>query len=173
MAEPFLGEIKLFGFGFTPQPDTWAPCDGSLISVNENPSLFALIGSTYGGDGRTTFALPDLRGRAPLHRGTLSGERYLLGQRGGFENITLTSATMPAHSHALNASSSPGDQSIPTGQIPADSQATPAYVSPTQLTQMAGQAITFTGGNEAHENMQPFLVLNFCIAIKGTFPSRN
>ena len=166
MAEPFLAEIRIFGFNFAPRG--WAFCDGQILSINQNQSLYSLLGTTYGGDGRTTFALPDLRGRTPLHFDT-----FQLGARAGEERVVLTEQQMPNHQHALMASSTDGDAPVPADFVLARS-VNQVYRSPTApLLPMSTQAVTHTGNSQGHENMQPFLTLNFCIAIQGLFPSRN
>jgi len=171
MSEPFLAEIRVVGFNFAPRG--WAFCDGQILPINQNQSLYSLLGTTYGGDGRTSFALPDLRGRTPIHR----SDGYALGQKGGEETITLTAAQIAAHSHTVKASSLPGTNTEPLGAYLA------APADPTDLTYREPQAATTTalrsgtvtnaGGGQAHNNMQPFIALNFCIALQGLFPSRN
>ena len=171
MSEPFLAEVKMVGFTFAPRG--WALCDGQLLPINQHQSLYALLGTIYGGDGRTTFGLPDLRGRTPVHPG--SGVNQ--GQKGGEENHTLSTAEMPQHTHSSSASTATGNQgsdTSPTGNVLA-SQARrelPIYAQPSSLTALS-PAVTNAGGGQSHENMQPFLAVNFCIALQGLFPSRN
>ncbi len=165
MSEPFLAEIRIFGFNFPPRG--WAFCDGQILPINQNQSLYSLLGTTYGGDGRTTFALPDLRGRTPVHRG--SG--YQLGNRAGAETIALTTAQIPSHNHGARASSS-ANIDEPDGEMPGKGEFN-IYREPASLVNMRSDSIANAGGGQAHNNMQPFTTLNFCIALRGLFPSRN
>ncbi|HEX4738462.1 MAG TPA: tail fiber protein [Allosphingosinicella sp.] len=170
MAEPFLSEIRIFSFNFAPQG--WALCNGQLLPINQNQPLFALLGTTYGGDGRVNFALPDLRGRLPIHEG--SG--HTLGERGGEESHTITQSEMTQHVHVANATNQPHDtvnenyQPLPTGGLLAVVNG--MYGNPTNPTTLLPTTITNVGGSQAHENRQPFLVLNFGIALQGIFPSQ-
>jgi len=166
MSEPFLAEIKVVGFNFA--PFGWAFCDGQILPINQNQSLYSLLGTIYGGDGRTSFALPDLRGRTPIHVG--NGHR--LGQKSGAETITLTAAEMPNHTHSFKASSTPGNVRAGTDNVLG---AAPVYktLSGGSLTTLRAGSITNDGGGQAHENMQPFTTLSFAIALRGLFPSRN
>jgi microcystin-dependent protein len=177
MSEPFLGEIRMFGGNFAPRG--WAFCNGQLLSIAQNTALFSLLGTTYGGDGRTTFALPDLRGRAPMHWGQGPGlTNRMLGEAAGVENVTLLSTQMPAHVHAIGAFNGAGDQSSPAGNVPAmllnqqTGQNENLYAS-TPNTQLGLQGESTVGGNQPHENMQPYLVVTFIIALEGIFPSRS
>lgn len=171
MAEPFLAEIKIVGFNFAPRG--WASCDGQILPINQNQSLYSLLGTSYGGDGRTTFALPDLRGRTPIHVGQSNGgASHNLGQKSGEETHTLNMAEMPNHQHQAQASSLEADAPIPTNFVLAASN-NRLYTDPGNLTPLTPASVSNTGGGQAHENMQPYLVLNFCIAIQGLFPSRN
>ena len=169
MANPFVGEIRMFAGTFAPQG--WALCDGSVLSIAQNPALFDLIGTTYGGNGQTTFALPDLRGRVPLHQGPAE----VIGQVGGSETVTLQPGNIPVHSHALLASTnavSPG--AGPTGAL-GTSTAAAFYGSATGNTLptvMAANAVTPAGGGQPHQNMAPFLAVNFIISLFGIFPSQ-
>lgn len=165
MSEPFLAEIRIVGFDFAPRG--WAFCDGQILPINQNQSLYSLLGTTYGGDGRTSFALPDLRGRAPIH----VGPGHTLGNKGGEETHTLSSAEMPAHDHVAFASGNDGSGRDPSGQLLGN--ALNLYAAPANLTGIRTGTITHTGGSQPHENEQPSLVLNFCIALQGLFPSRN
>lgn len=167
MAEPFLSEIRIMSFGFPPKG--WALCDGQLLPINQNQALFSLLGTTYGGDGRVNFGLPNLQGRAPIHMG--SG--HSLGERGGEQAHTVSISELPTHVHTANASTSTASTSNPTSSVML-SQSTGSFIygPPTNLTAMAANAITNTGGSQAHLNMQPFLVLNFSIALQGIFPSQ-
>jgi microcystin-dependent protein len=170
MAEPFLSEIRIFGFNFAPKG--WAFCNGQILPINQNQALFALLGTTYGGDGRTTFALPDLKGRIPLHFGTSNfGDNFNLGQRSGEENHTLIASELPAHNHSAQASSAAANQSSPSGTFWANSGSN--QYSSTAGTTMNAQALSGVGGSQPHNNMPPFLTLSFCISLAGIFPSRN
>jgi microcystin-dependent protein len=166
VAEPFLSEIRIMSFNFAPKG--WAQCNGQLMPINQNQALFSLLGTTYGGDGRVNFALPDLRGRVPIH----VGSGHTLGERGGAQTHTLTAADMPAHTHPFNVSTATGTETSPNGAVLAKAPAN-AYATPAQLVGMAPSASLSTGGGQAHLNMQPFLTLTFCIALQGIFPSRN
>lgn len=166
MSEPFLAEIRLFGFNFAPRG--WAQCDGQILPINQYQSLYSLLGTTYGGDGRTTFALPELRGRVPLHVG--SGRN--LGTRGGAENVTISVAQMPNHTHQLNATSDSANTNQPTGAAMATT-VDDRYGPATELVNASSGAVANDGNNQGHPNMQPYQVLNFCIALQGVFPSRN
>lgn len=163
MAEPFLSEIRLMSFSFPPRG--WALCDGQLLPINQNQALFSLLGTTYGGDGRVNFALPDLRGRVPIHMG--SG--HVLGERGGEQAHTLSIAELPTHNHTISASGSDGMTPNPTNALLASY--TNGYATPTSLVSLAGDTISNIGGSQAHPNMQPFLTISFCIALQGIFPS--
>ncbi len=165
MAEPFLSEIRITSFGFAPQG--WAFCNGQLLPINMNMALFALLGTTFGGDGRTEFALPDLRGRIPIHMGA----GHTLGERGGETAHTLSQSEMPTHTHPFNASSAAGNTSVPTGILATPRNA--AYAAPGALVALAAASSASVGGSQAHNNLQPFLVLNFVIALQGIFPSQN
>jgi len=166
MAEPFLSEIRIMSFVFAPKG--WALCNGQLLPINQNQALFSLLGTTFGGDGRVNFALPDLRGRTPIH----VGSGHTLGERGGEQAHTLSIAELPTHTHVVNASSvATGGVATPNGNYLGG--ANNAYHAPASLTTMHPQTTTNTGGSQAHLNMQPFLILNFCIALQGIFPSPN
>jgi microcystin-dependent protein len=174
---PFLGEVRVVSFNFAPKG--WALCNGQLLPINQNQALFSLLGTTYGGDGITTFALPDLRGRSPLHFGTnpADGTNSTQGENGGEETHTLTLAELAAHTHkAVASAASPGSQTSPAGNTWANGNL--AAYSPNATVALAAQAVGPAGGGaggaaQPHENMAPFLVLNFIIAINGIFPSRN
>ena len=169
--EPFIGEIRLFGFNFAPVG--WALCDGTLLPISQNTALFSLLGTTYGGDGRTTFALPDLRGRVPISMGTGVGlSPYDIGEQGGAENVTLTVSAVPAHNHNVQASDAPASESKPGGGVLARTN-TSTYTAGTDGTTLSATAISSSGGSQPHTNLQPFLAVNFCIALQGIFPSRN
>jgi len=167
MAEPFLSEIRIMSFSFAPQG--WALCNGQLLPINQNQALFSLLGTTYGGDGRVNFALPDLQGRVPIHMG--SG--HTLGERGGEQAHTLSIAEMPTHAHVLNASPTAGNQPVPPNNVLASSPRNPIYGPGKGLTPVNAGSVTNAGGSQAHLNMQPFLSLTFCIALQGIFPSPN
>lgn len=173
MAEPFLAEIRIVGFNFAPRG--WAFCDGQILPINQNQSLYSLLGTTYGGDGRTSFALPDLRGRVPIHVGRSNGgEEHTLGQKSGEETHTLATNEMPQHNHIQYASNDTADNPVPTDNISARSTATdPQWSTATNLVDMAPAMVGNTGGSQAHNNMQPYLVVSFAIALRGLFPSRN
>ncbi|MFA5836993.1 MAG: tail fiber protein [Bellilinea sp.] len=166
MAEPFLAEIRIMSFGFAPKG--WALCNGQLLPINQNQALFSLLGTTFGGDGRVNFALPDLRERTPFH----FGSGHTLGERGGELAHTLSIAEIPTHTHILNASSIAGNRDYPSGMVLARAS-NDIYGSPANLAIMSPQTIANVGGSQAHRNMQPFLVLTFCIALQGIFPSQN
>lgn len=176
MADPFLGEIRMFAGNFAPRG--WAFCAGQILSISQNTALFSLLGTTYGGNGQTTFALPDLRGRAPVSSGQGPGlSNYNLGEMAGSESVTLLTSQMPAHTHAANASTQPGSASSPANGVCAsgvDSQggSVNGYVAAPNTT-MAPQAIGAAGGSQPHENRPPFLCVNFIIALQGIYPSRN
>ena len=165
MAEPFLGQITMFGFGFPPKG--WAACNGQILPINQNQALFSLLSTQYGGDGRVNFALPDLRGRAPAHQGS----DQIIGQRGGEEGHALTVAEMPAHAHQIMASSLDGNSPLPQGNVLARTTSQ-VYASPNGSLTPTNVA-SLTGSNQPHTNMQPSLTLNFCIALVGIFPSRD
>ena len=171
MSEPFLAEIRMVGFDFAPRG--WAECSGQILPINQNQSLYSLLGTTYGGDGRTAFALPDLRGRSPIHFRSSGGTSYQQGQRGGAETHTLSTAEMPSHTHALSATSQTADSGLPTGHVLASSSTPETYRPPDSLASMQAGSISDIGGGQAHNNMQPYLTVNFCIALQGLFPSRN
>ena len=170
MSTPFMSEIKIMSFGFAPKG--WALCNGQLLPINENQALFALLGTTYGGDGRVNFALPDLRGRAALHMG--SG--HTLGQRGGEEAHTVILSEMPAHIHPATADVAVGHNttSNPNGALLANTGATQMYsAGSNNMVSMLPAMVSNAGGSQPHENRQPFLTLSFCIALQGIFPSQN
>src|SRR2546421_9355266 len=167
MAEPFRSEIRIFSFNFAPKG--WAHCDGQLLPINQNQALFALLGTTFGGDGRITFALPNLQARAPIH----TGNQHTLGESGGQSAHSLTIGEAPTHTHSINASSDQGNNVIPTGNVLASPlNATYRAPGPGASTMDLG-SLTGVGGSQAHENMQPYLVLTFGIALQGIFPSRS
>ena len=174
-SEPFVGEIMMTGANFCPRG--WANLDGQLLPINQNQALFSLLGTTYGGDGRTTFGLPDLRGRVPLHVGQGVGlTNRSQGSKSGTEKHALTTSEMPKHQHALYASKGNGSQPVPTGNLLAhQSRKTPIYATAKAggLTPMNKTAVGPMGNSQSHNNMQPYLALRFCIALQGVYPSRN
>lgn len=173
MADPFVAEIRIFPFNFAPKG--WAWCDGQLMPLSQNTALFSLLGTTYGGNGKSNFALPDLQGRAPMHPGQGPGlSLHDLGETGGSETVSLLESEIPAHSHALNASSFPANSRNPSGALLARTVGGNAYmpVAGSQLTQMAPQAAAPAGGDAPHNNMMPYLTFYFCIALQGVFPPR-
>ena len=167
MSEPFLAEIRMVGFNFAPRG--WAFCDGQILPINQNQSLYSLLGTTYGGDGRTSFALPDLRSRTPLH----VNSSHPQGKKSGVETVTLTAAETAAHTHTAKATNVPASTRRPTGDLLANHVG--LYRAPEAANSIAIRSGTITnaGGGQAHNNMQPFITLNFCIALQGLFPSRN
>ena len=176
MSEPFIAEIRIFAGNFAPR--SWAFCNGQLLPISQNTALFSLIGTTYGGDGRTTTALPNMQGRAPMHPGNgpgLSSRR--LGQSGGTETVTLGETQMPSHTHALSMSSDATDEegtSNPANALTGETDASDRiYGPPSSLSPMDAQALASVGGSQAHNNMQPFLTLNYIIALQGLYPSRS
>jgi len=166
MADPFLGEIKIVTFNFPPKG--WALCNGQFLPINQNQALFALLGTMYGGNGQTTFALPNLRGRVPVH----VGPGRVQGQLFGAETHTLSLAELPAHGHSLGALQADASQRAPAGRLPAYA-AEEVYAREGNVTQMNAQAVSVAGGSQPHENRQPYLALNFVIALQGIFPSRD
>ena len=165
MAEPFLSEIRMMSFVFAPKG--WALCNGQLLPINQNQALFSLLGTTFGGDGRVNFALPDLRGQTPIH----VGSGHTLGERGGEQAHTLSISELPTHTHVLSGSSSNGTQQIPVGNLFAKT-ANQLYHGADALVALAAGTVTNVGGSQAHLNMQPFLTVSFCIALQGIFPSQ-
>lgn len=166
MAEPFLSEIRIMSFVFAPRG--WALCNGQLLPINQNQGLFSLLGTTFGGDGRVNFALPDLRARTPIH----VGSGHTLGERGGEQAHTLSIAELPTHTHGLTGTTASGNTPVPAAGILADSPSQ-LYSAPVSLVSLQPPTITNVGGSQAHLNMQPFLTLSFCIALQGIFPSPN
>jgi microcystin-dependent protein len=165
MAEPFLSEIRIMSFGFAPKG--WALCNGQLLPINQNQALFSLLGTTYGGNGQTNFALPNLQGRVPIH----VGSDFKLGTNGGETAHTLNIQEMAAHLHALQGTTQDSNDPSPTGNLLGT--VSNVYTSAANLTTLIPASLTNTGGSQAHNNMQPYLTLNFCIALQGIFPSQN
>lgn len=170
--DPFVGELMIFAGNFAPRG--WAFCDGQLLPIAQNTALFSLLGTMYGGNGQTTFGLPDLRGRAPIHVGQGPGlSNFTQGELGGEENHTLTAAEMPAHTHTAYADATNGTVDSPVNALPARNPASiPAYGAGASAT-LAANHVGTAGGSQAHNNMPPYLVLNYCIALQGVFPSRS
>lgn len=165
MAQPYVGEIRMFGGNFAPAG--WMFCEGQLLPISENETLFTLIGTTYGGDGQSTFALPDLRGRLPIHQ----GNGFVLAQMGGVEQVTLTVQQIPAHAHPLAASTGPGSVNAPAGNVTGESAAVKIYVAEQPTASLSPLAMTATGGSQPHGNFQPYLCISFIISLFGIFPS--
>lgn len=166
MSQPYVGEIRMFAGNFAPVG--WAFCNGALLPIDQNPTLFQLIGTTYGGDGQNTFALPNLQSRVPVH----VGPGFALGQAAGAESVTLTTSQIPAHSHVAQGNSATADKSPPTGAVWANS-ASKLFIPPPPSISMAPQAIGSAGGSQPHDNMIPFLVINFILSLFGVFPSQS
>ena len=168
MSEPFAGEIRMFAGNFAPRG--WAYCDGQLLAVSQNDALFSLLGTIYGGDGRTTFGLPDLRGRLPIHAGSGPGlSARKLGGKGGAETETVTVNQMPSHEHPMQASSDSANTPNPQGNV----LSLKGDRNPTNLAAMRSDTVVNAGGGQGHNNMQPYLAINFAIALQGLYPSRN
>jgi len=167
MAEPFLGEIRIMSFNYPPKG--WALCNGQLLPINQNQPLFALFGTMYGGNGITTFALPNLQGQTPVH----VGGGFSQGQSGGEQSHTLTSAELPGHAHVAQGTTSNADQPVPTGNLLGAANNMYAGANAGNLTPLDPTSISSLGGSQPHNNMQPFLTLSFCVALQGIFPSRN
>jgi len=166
MSQPYYGEIRMFGGNFAPAG--WMFCEGQLLPISEFETLFNLIGTTYGGDGQSTFALPDLRGRVPIHQ----GNGFVLAEQGGVEEVTLTVNQIPVHSHALLASGDLGNQLATTGNLISNSQGAIPYLEDVTTLNMRSSAITPIGGSQPHTNFQPYLCINFIISVFGIFPSQ-
>jgi microcystin-dependent protein len=168
MAEPFLAEIRIMSFGFPPKG--WALCNGQLLPINQNQALFSLLGTTYGGDGRVNFALPNLQARTPIH----GGNGHTLGEIGGEQAHTLSISELPTHTHSASAANVAATSNAPSNaRMISQSGGANLYTGASNLNAMDSQAIANVGGSQAHQNMQPFLTLSFCIALQGIFPSQN
>lgn len=165
MAQPYVGEIRLFAGNFAPLG--WMFCDGQLLPIVENETLFQLIGTTYGGDGQSTFALPDLRGRVPIHQ----GGGFVLAETGGAEQVTLTVQQIPAHSHPMLASGDPAHSPNPAAHVLAETASTTPYFAGPPAVALAPQSVTPTGGSQPHDNLQPFQCIHYIISLFGIFPS--
>ncbi len=171
MSQPYVGEIRLFAGNFAPAG--WMFCEGQLLAISEYDVVFALIGTTYGGDGQITFALPDLRGRIPVHQGASSQGTFIIGQLSGSESVTLATQQLPQHTHTLVASSHPGQVADPTSAYIAADRDFAAFDGSLPTVAMGSGAVSQTGGSQPHENMPPFLCLSFIISLFGIFPSQN
>ena len=174
MSQPFVAEIRIFGFNFAPKG--WALCNGQLLPISQNTALFSLIGTYYGGDGKSTFALPDLQGQAPLQQGQGNGlSEYVIGEQTGVPNVTLLQSELPFHTHSLLCSIDDADLRIPspTRALAKSAGGNIYSTSTSPLVNMAFQSLPPAGGSLPHDNMQPYLTLNFCIAMQGVFPARN
>jgi microcystin-dependent protein len=172
MADPFVAEIRIFPFNFAPKG--WAFCDGQLLPLSQNTALFSLLGTTYGGDGKSNFALPDMQGNSPMHPGQGPGlSLHDLGEMGGTETVTLLESEIPAHSHSFNAANAPANSKTPSGNSIARGSAN-TYLPPANMpiVAMSDQEMAPAGGDQPHNNMMPYLTLNFCIALQGVFPPR-
>ena len=168
--EPFLGEIRMFAFDFAPRG--WAPCDGRLLPINQNQALFTLLRNMYGGNGTTTFALPNLQSRVPINHGHGAGlSTYAVGQAGGTETVKLSAAHMPAHTHPVSASGAAAISNMPGSRVPARSVSN-TYAATPDTSTMNANMLGAAGGGQPHANMQPYLAVNFCIAMVGFFPAR-
>jgi microcystin-dependent protein len=170
MADPYLSEIRVFSFGFAPKG--WAFCNGQTLSIQQNAALFALIGTLYGGNGTTTFQLPNLQGCVPLHMGAGPGGTYTIGQQAGESNVTLNINTLGSHTHTVNANTT-ANANVPNSSVVPGGGNVTAYGTSAGGATMNPGIVGMTGGNQPHSNLQPYLVLNFCIATVGIFPSRN
>ena len=172
MSNPYIGEIRMFGGTFAPAG--WAFCSGQLMAISQNDALFNLIGTTYGGDGQSTFGLPDLQGRMPVHQGTSPGIgiNHSIGEKSGTESVTLTTSHLPAHNHALLCSSQNGTQTSPANGVAATNTVN-QYAAVTSAQPMKSNLMGLAGGSQPHENMMPFLVISFIISLFGIFPSQN
>jgi microcystin-dependent protein len=167
MAEPFLSEIRMMSFIFAPQG--WALCNGQLLPINQNQALFSLLGTTYGGDGRVNFGLPNLQGRTPMH----PGNGHTLGEVGGEQNHTLLISEIPVHIHTASASNTTASTNLPAGNLLGNSTPNNLYGPVQNLGAMVAGTVTNVGGSQPHPNMQPYLTISFCIALQGIFPSQN
>ncbi|EHW0692315.1 phage tail protein [Vibrio parahaemolyticus] len=175
MAESFLGEIRMFAGNFAPH--NWAYCDGQLMSIAQHDALYSLLGTVYGGDGRSTFGIPDLRGRAPIHQGTGVGlTRRDMGRRFGTENVSLAATEMPQHNHPMQASLDPAEVSSPENAVIASQKGADTLFGPGvvgRMTELSPDAVDYAGESVPHENMMPYLALNFIICLQGTYPQRS
>jgi microcystin-dependent protein len=176
MSNPFVAEIRIFGFNFAPKG--WAFCDGQLLPISQNTALFSLLGTFYGGDGKSTFALPDMQGNVPLNQGqSNTGTQYFLGQQSGSETVTLLQSEMPFHTHQLMGLGVAGNRTNPIGNSIARTTSGLPFIAPTNnpaptIVSMAVQTVSPNGGSAPHNNMMPYVTMNFCIAMQGVFPPR-
>jgi microcystin-dependent protein len=171
MADPFVAEIRIFPFNFPPKG--WAWCDGQLLPLSQNTALFSLLGTTYGGNGKSNFALPNLQGRTPMHPGQGPGlSLHDLGETGGTESVTLLESEVPSHNHMVVASQSDATDQSPANELFAAGVGIGQYAPPGSLTALSGKALAFTGGDQPHNNMMPYLTFYFCIALQGVYPPR-
>ncbi len=169
---PYIGEIRMVGFNFPPVG--WALCDGQVLAISENEALFTLIGTTYGGNGQETFGLPNLQSRTPVHNGTgPAGDTYFIGEKAGVESVTLTTSQIPIHTHPFLASNSPGTQINPQGNTTGQPNQIQPYIDDVPSVPMASNAVGPAGGSQPHDNMMPFLVINFIISLFGFYPTQN
>jgi microcystin-dependent protein len=169
--DPFIAEIRIFPFNFAPKG--WAFCDGQLLPLSQNTALFSLLGTTYGGDGKSNFALPDMQGNAPMHPGQGPGlSLHDLGETGGSETVSLLESEIPSHSHAVNASAADGTTGSPAGQLVANGVGVNMYTTTSTPTTLNPNVVAPAGGDQPHNDMQPYLTLNFCIALQGVYPPR-
>jgi microcystin-dependent protein len=169
--DPFVAEIRIFGFTFAPKG--WAFCDGQLLPLSQNTALFSLLGTTYGGDGKSNFALPDMQGNAPMHPGQGPGlSLHDLGETGGSETVSLLESEIPSHGHGVNVSAGDGNTRIASGQQPAGGIGVSMYGPTPTNTSLSPNSLPPAGGDQPHNNMMPYLTLNFCIALQGVFPPR-
>jgi microcystin-dependent protein len=172
MADPFVAEIRIFPFNFAPKG--WAFCDGQILPLSQNTALFSLLGTTYGGDGKSNFALPDMQGNAPMHPGQGPGlSLHDLGETGGSETVSLLESEIPAHSHAVNASAADGTIGSPNSQLVASGVGVNMYTTSLNAASLNPNAVATAGGDQPHNNLQPYLTLNFNIALQGVFPPRS
>jgi microcystin-dependent protein len=169
MAQPYVGEIRIFAGSFAPAG--WAMCDGSMLAISENETLFQLIGTTYGGDGQSTFGLPDLRGRHPMHQGTNLGQSFVMGELVGVEQVTLTTQTMPSHTHQFLVANTAGDAITPSGNLNSQGVNVKLFYNGDPDGAFNAAAVSPVGGSQPHENRQPYLGLNFIVSLFGIFPS--
>jgi microcystin-dependent protein len=171
VSSPYIGEIRLFAGNFA--PNGWMFCDGQLLPISEHDALFTLIGTTYGGDGEETFALPNLQSRVPIHRGTNAGTNFAIGEMAGVESVTLTTQQLPAHNHIVTGSSANASQANPAGNILATSTVVQPYAVESVAASFSPTCLQPIGGSQPHENMHPFLCINFIISLFGVFPTQN
>ena len=170
MAQPYIGEIRMFGGNFAPAG--WMFCEGQLLPIAENDALFTLIGTTYGGDGQSTFGLPDLRGRLPIHQGTTGGNTFQLAETGGAEQITLTAQQIPAHTHQFLGAAATGTVTSASNNLPAHSQNITPYINQAPNANMNPAVVSLVGGSQPHTNFQPYLCISFIISLFGIFPTQ-